>query len=67
VIASELAAEYAGLRPDRSLEDLSGLTVLRRYLRYLRAGARDQILERYAFEEEWLDQALEELIACASS
>jgi ATP-dependent Lhr-like helicase len=62
-IASGLAAEYAGLRPGRSSSDVSGPAVLRRYLRHCGPVTRDQILDRYAFDEQWLDQALEGLIA----
>jgi ATP-dependent Lhr-like helicase len=62
-VAGELVGEYETLRPDSSSEDLSSLMVLRRYLRYCGPVTRNEILERYAFDETWIDQALEDLVA----
>jgi ATP-dependent helicase Lhr and Lhr-like helicase len=62
-VPSELVGEYEALRPDRSPEDLSGLAVLRRRLRTCGPVTRDEILQRYAFDEAWLDAVLDGLVS----
>jgi ATP-dependent Lhr-like helicase len=62
-VASELAEEYTPLKPGTPPKDRSSQAVLQRYLRHCGPVTRAQILERYAFDEEWLDQALESMIA----
>jgi ATP-dependent Lhr-like helicase len=45
------------------LDDVSGLAVLQRFLRHSGPVTRDAILERYAFDQQWLDAALDRLVS----
>jgi ATP-dependent Lhr-like helicase len=61
--ATELAGEYDALPPDRSSCGPACLAILKRYLRYAGPVTRGQILDRYGFNEGWLDEALRGIVA----